>query len=742
MQANDLIDRVEKLDAGLARDLRRFINGRKLGLVYEESKPEYVRLHSKPVVEGDLVNILPPRGTLEDMVGDDEADEIWRVLSIEGGEAALVRPEDDEARAADVGDLVAVARFDQTIYCGLRETGRVERGGAERPYHAVINGENFHALELLMFPYQGKVDCIYIDPPYNTGAKDWKYNNNYVSGEDSYRHSKWLTFMEDRLRLAKKLLNPECSVLICTIDEKEYLRLGLLLEQMFPEAHIQMVSISINPAAVARANEFGRSDEFAFFVMIGSSGPTKLELGHGWVTTKGRTHTGHIRKDLFRRSGSNSERRHSPGCFYPIYVDNNRVVKIGTPVPPGENRNDYIEDNGFTAVFPIRKNGSEGVWMGGTETAKSLLERGYLWIGKYVGDRTPIYYYASGEIAKIENGTYPLLGHDNNGVAIIGESSEKGFQSVPPTQWRMPGHDSTQYGTRLLQKFFDGEKRFTYPKSLYAVEDTLRFFLSDKPAALVVDFFAGSGTTVHAVLRLNKQDNGQRKCIAVTNNEVSIEDASRLSKQGLRAGDAEWEELGICSFVTVPRIKAAITGVTEMGNPVSGSYGLETEDYVENEFDVFDISTGQKVRRTLFNKISLNDSSVPDPFPMADGFEENAVFYDLTYLEPSAVTANLAFDEIAPLLWMRAGSVGPMVTLGDTDPEDATYEVTDAYGVLFDYSYAAPFIRDCRDRNVDHIFVVTDVDFEYRDMCAEFRGKDVKQLYKSYLRSFEIGQDR
>ena len=108
----------------------------------------------------------------------------------------------------------------------------MERGG-DKPYHVVIKGENHHALEALRFTHAGKVDCIYIDPPYNSGARDWKYNNDYVDENDAYRHSKWLAFMERRLKLAKELLNPDDSVLIVTIDEKEYLRLGLLLEQTF-----------------------------------------------------------------------------------------------------------------------------------------------------------------------------------------------------------------------------------------------------------------------------------------------------------------------------------------------------------------------------------------------------------------------------------------------------------------------------------------------------------------------------
>ena len=138
-------------------------------------------------------------------------------------------------------DLVVVAEFRDPIYPGLVSTGKVERGG-DKPFHTVINSENYHALQALLFTHRGKVDAIYIDPPYNTGAKDWKYNNDYVESDDHYRHSKWLAMMERRLLLAKELLNPDDSVLIVTIDEKEYLRLGLLLSRSSLKPSIQMVT--------------------------------------------------------------------------------------------------------------------------------------------------------------------------------------------------------------------------------------------------------------------------------------------------------------------------------------------------------------------------------------------------------------------------------------------------------------------------------------------------------------------
>ena len=125
--------------------------------------------------------------------------------------------------------------------------------------------ETYKVLEI-----QGdKVDCIYIDPPYNTGAKDWKYNNDYVDGTDEYRHSKWLSFIKKRLEIAKRLLNPQDSVLIVTIDEKEYLHLGCLLEEMFPEANSQMLSVVISQNGSTRQNEFSRVNEFIFVLRFG-----------------------------------------------------------------------------------------------------------------------------------------------------------------------------------------------------------------------------------------------------------------------------------------------------------------------------------------------------------------------------------------------------------------------------------------------------------------------------------------
>ena len=198
----------------LTNEFNKLRDNKEFGLVFERHIPEYVRLYKRKITEGAHVQLRTSK-----------SDDIFTVREIKG-KTARIADKDDSMRNEKIDDLVVVIRHGDPIYPGLVEVDRVERGG-DKPFHTVINAENYHALQLLLYTHEGKIDCIYIDPPYNTGAKDWKYNNDYVDSEDRYRHSKWLSFMEKRLTMSKKLLNPENSLLV-TIDEKEYLRLGLL----------------------------------------------------------------------------------------------------------------------------------------------------------------------------------------------------------------------------------------------------------------------------------------------------------------------------------------------------------------------------------------------------------------------------------------------------------------------------------------------------------------------------------
>jgi len=706
----DLIAQAKMKDPALGHELEREFKvlsaRRSFGLNFERHRPESVELPGRPVRKGDKVRVLPPRGSTAK--GDQR---LWKVLGFERDNGArlarleLIGVAEPENMSVAVEDLAVVAEFRDYIYPGLVSTGKVERGG-DKPFHTVINGENFHALEALTFTHRGKVDAIYIDPPYNSGARDWKYNNDYVGEDDLYRHSKWLAFMERRLKVSRELLNPESAALIVTIDEKECLRLGLLLEQTFSDARIQMISTSINPAAQARTGSFARIDEYIFVVMIGAIAPERLPLSRDWVSSKGRTHTGRARWDLLRRSGTAAQRKDSPGGFYAIYVNSetNAVVDIGEPLPAGISE-PSAGPAGSVPVLPIRKDGSEGRWQVSPDTLRSYHGEGRVKIGGDKDKGFTVYYLKPGEWKKVQTGEYEALGIGPDGSLMLGENetSEENVLAIPSTQWSIPSHDATQYGSRLLIKIIP-QRRFPFPKSLYAVEDVLRFFLANRKEATVLDFFSGSGTTAHAVMRLNRQDGGRRQCISVTNNEVAAEEHAALRKSGLRPGDPDWEQWGICDHITKPRIAAAITGKTPDGKEIEGDYKFT------------------------------------DEFPMAEGFEENAEFFTLTYETPVSVSHNRAFARIAPLLWMRAGSEGKRI---DAVPANG-WEVADTYGLLTDLDKATPFCKAVEAKNSIRIaYIVTDDERRFQSVTRQLPAAvEPVRLYESYLTNFRFSMGR
>ena len=686
-----------QLGADLEREFKALSSRLAFGLNFERHRPEAVELPQRPIRKGDKVRVLPPRG--ESKKADQRLWLVKKVARTDAPEKVTIELiGSGKTETVLIDDLVVVAEFRDTIYPGLVSTGRVERG-IDKPFHTVINAENYHALKALSFTHRGKIDAIYIDPPYNTGARDWKYNNDYVEGDDLYRHSKWLAMMERRLLLAKDLMNPAESVLLVTIDEKEYLRLGLLLEQAFPDARIQMVSTQINPAVVARAGRFGRSDEYIFVVMIGMSAPQRVALDREWVSARGRTHTGTIRWDLLRRSGEGASRSDSPGCFYPIYVDPSgpRVHSVGEPLREGVSMPPPVQ--GAVPVLPIRKNGSEGRWQWTPATLRDRLQQGRVRITGDTYKGFVVSIIKDGEFAKISNGEFVLSGYNGDGSLKVEQKDISTVLAVPGTQWRLSSHDATQYGTRLLATIIP-ERKFPFPKSLYAVEDALRFFVANKPDAIVLDFFSGSGTTAHAVMRLNHQDGGNRQCISVTNNEVGADESKELSKQKLRPGDPEWEKFGICEFITKSRVTAAITGKIPAGDPIKGTYKFT------------------------------------DEFPMADGLPENVEFFTLTYETPVAISNNLAFSRIAPLLWMRAGSRGRRI---DNQPDNG-WAVADTYGLLIDLDEASAFSKAVAETAGLHIaYIFTDDERRFQSVARRLPSiVEPVRLYESYLANFSF----
>lgn len=709
----ELLRQARKADPQLGADLEAEIAAltkhRTFGLVFEQHQPEAVELPGRPVRRGDKVRVLSPRG--ETKTGDQR---LWRVVRIERVEgrrlAHLVEldVEESDGLIMPVNDVVVVAGFRDCIYPGLVETGRIERGG-DKPFHSVINAENYHALEMLTYTHRHSIDAIYIDPPYNTGAKDWKYNNNYVEGDDDYRHSKWLAFMERRLKIARELLNPNESVLIVTIDEKEYLRLGLLLEQTFPEARSQMISSVINPKGVSRGDSFRRSDEY-FIVMFGSAAPQRLELSSEWTAgslDKNESSLGGKGEEpgwtSMMRRGSNAARADRPGLFYPIYVDPavGRIEHVGPPLLSDTHEAPEIE--GLVATLPLRRNGSEGRWQIGPEELRSRIAQGRVRIGRRTAYGFVINYLPDGAYADVLSDRFEVAGRAPDGSLIARSVGVDSRAQIPFTQWRVPSHNASEHGSTLLASFLPGRK-FPFPKSLYAVEDALRFFVKDKPDAVVLDFFSGSGTTAHAVMRLNHQDGGRRQCISVTNNEVSADEQTGLRKRGLRPGDEDWEVLGICDYITKPRLTAAITGRTPAGELIKGDYKFT------------------------------------DEFPMSEGFEENAMFFTLTYEAPLSVRHNRAFERVAPMLWLRAGSRGRVIY----DLGEDGWDVADSYGVLENLDQVDEFVvamSDCE--GIEIAYVVTDDDSAFQMVCRELPSKVVPvRLYESYLQNFEINTGR
>lgn len=692
---DELVTQIENPDlrARIAAEVEKLAKQKKFGLVFEEHLPECTPLWDIPVKAGRKAALKT--GHVNDF---------YTVLKIEDGVATCLNKDKSATAEFPVEELVCVAEFGEPIYPYLKPIDTVRNAPDSDLWHTLIEADNYHALQLLEYLYAGKVDCIYIDPPYNTGARDWKYNNDYVDNNDQYRHSKWLSFMQKRLKIAKKLLNPKDSVLIVTIDEKEYLHLGCLLEEMFPEANMQMVSSVINPAGVSRGGQFARTDEYIFFLTFGTCAPSPLCLNEDW---RGKIKGGYkdkLRWNGLQRSGTATLRSDRPNMFYPIFITNDgtKIVEVGNSIPLNVDRTTIQAPEGQIAIWPIFPDGREGRWRLGRDTLIELIEKHYVHIGKIQGDRAAITYLAQGEQAKVENGDFPVVGYNPDGSIIVDES---GYEArfLPGTQWWITSHDATQKGTKMLNDIIG--RRFTFPKSVYATHDAVQFFVVNKPNALIVDFFSGSGTTMHAVNLLNVEDGGHRRCIMVTNNEVSDAEAKEMSKRGLKPGDEEWEKLGIARYVTWPRTVCSIEGHDVNGNPLKGNY-------------------------------------IGSDIPMADGFKANAAFFKLGFLDKNAVALGRQFKEMLPTLWMKAGAHGACPALGETVPEMLILP-ENRMAVLVDERAYMAFVEKLDEHpEIETVFLVTDSDSGYRDMISGLNVKESYQLYRDYLDNFRINAVR
>jgi adenine-specific DNA-methyltransferase len=383
----------------------------------------------------------------------------------------------------------------------------------QTPNNLMIEGDNYLALSVLNYTHKKNIDLIYIDPPFNTGARDWKYNNDYVDSEDTYRHSKWLSFMNHRLKLAKDLLK-DTGFIACAIDHYELFTLGVLMDKIFGEQNrIGVVTVVHKPEGRQFANFLSPSNEFMLIYaknrQVASFRDVVLDKEKEKEFNLSDEKGDYKLKNFIRLTdGKYSLRENKPEGFYPIYVS--KDLKQFS----------LEEKTGFEKSLPITDKGVERVW-------------------KTFGDTFMEKVKDDAIVAKRENGKIVL------------------YEKLRPSQvfvthWIKKDYHGYHFGTKVLEDILGSAKQFDFPKSLNLIIDIVK--LMAKKDAVVLDFFAGSGTTGHAVLEMNKIDGGNRKFILCTNNENN------------NGGNG-----GIAESVCYPRVKAVINGYkNKKGEKVAG----------------------------------------------------------------------------------------------------------------------------------------------------------------------------
>jgi adenine-specific DNA-methyltransferase len=650
------------------------------GLVFERHLPERARLLAAPIKPGTVIwerrSATPRR---------------LRVRSVENAELVVVVEPEKTSAPADApteriarADVLVEHDLALPVFPVLAPIGVVANGPGQRPHHAVIEGENYDAITALLATHPQAFDLIYLDPPFNTGSKDWTYDNDYVDPADTYRSSRWLAFMERRLSLTRRLLRPD-GVLVVMIDEHEVHHLGMLLQQMFAGALITMVTIVINPKGTGATN-FARVEEYAFFVCpSGAEVINSVPFAFGMPMEVGARDRrvieveggpGLERKLALRRDGAeSSSRKDRRRQFYAIHVDpaSLEVKGIGPELPlAAEFSTEPV--NGLVPVYPVDSKGRQRVWRYGRATMTRLIETGQIRVTRFDPARS----------------TYSLY----HFAPVDAEQAER---RRPRTVWWNSAHDAGAHGSSLVNNFLGSHAQFAFPKSLYAVADTMRLVTENRPDALILDFFGGSGTTLHATMLLNAEDGGGRRCILVTNNEVRAETAAALNKQGFFRGDPEFEAAGVFESATRPRITAAVNGVRPDGQPIPGAY-LDGRTH-------------------------------------SDGFDENVEFFRLDYLDGAEIEFGLRFRELHPLLWLRAGGIGECKDLDPRKPLGLPAQ--SPYAVLFSPSGMRPLLDALPSRpDITHVFIVADSGDTFAQLASQLPNELEKvRLYRDYLES-------
>lgn len=363
----------------------------------------------------------------------------------------------------------------------------------DAPNHILIEGDNLEALATLAYTHEGKIDVIYIDPPYNTGNKDFIYNDSYVDKEDSYRHSKWLSFMSRRLKIAKKLLSDR-GVIFISIDDNEQANLKLLMDDtnFFGEKNFIAILPRITKASGKTTDKIAQNHDYILLYAKDSSKCTITGLPHD--------DEGYKNVDEFYKERGKFKLNQTLDYDSLSYSDSlDYPIKIG---------NDIFYPGGNYENFKKRKSGNHKRADWAWRWSKDLFDFGY---------NNGFIVVKSGKNGKrIYTKTYQKVNIEkiNNSYKIVEKDRLKPIQSIQLIDNRFSNDNAKKELQNIL-----GESLFDYPKPT----SIMHYLLQAIPnCEYVLDFFAGSGTTLHATMQLNAEDGGHRQCILVTNNENNI----------------------------------------------------------------------------------------------------------------------------------------------------------------------------------------------------------------------------
>lgn len=347
----------------------------------------------------------------------------------------------------------------------------------------LIKSDNFQALNTIMPKYQGKIDLIYIDPPYNSPSSEIIYKNNF-------KDSTWLSMMQNRLAIAKDFLS-KSGILACAIDENEQENLGLLLSDIFSEYEKTCVSVCHNPKGI-QGGFIAQNNEFAYFLspekMVSNNRPIPKDA---W------------KYDHLRNWGGESERNTAKNCFYPIYVKDSEIIGFGDVCAddfhPSAN---IVRDDGIIEVYPIDSNGIERKWTYARQSVESI--------------------WKNLKTEKDKNGT----------ISIKKPIVEVRFKTI----WNDSTYIAGDYGSKILTNILPNNQ-FDFPKSIHTVKDSI--YLASKEDSIILDFFGGSGTTAHAVLELNKEGSNRKFVLVEMGEHFYSVIIPRIKKV---AFSSEWKE--------------------------------------------------------------------------------------------------------------------------------------------------------------------------------------------------------